>query len=514
MSVVFSIEDHRLRENNRRNLLTYVNRKAFRLPTEKSTVQEKRNTIRRQLEKWRDIQQVYMPGVAVLRGTDTDPDARDALTESRSELAKLWMPSQIPQSHRASMCLRGIVKKEQRFRLAQVQDALAELRRSRRVYRGVVNHFKIDVAGNGQRMITRTRTIMINASNRITRSYNRYRACRAALLLLDPSGDWTKKYLPLNPEDNRGPAREIDEENPGQGDYTMSWIWMATPNAPNNNGDPSISQNQTALSMEEFHDAMRSEWAQMQARASRWEEEYELVTMEMVRSWLFFESKARDWESRTSIARTVSIPLTRGLVAYARKQVAMYQRLAHSFLMQCLTTVQELQIKHSWFFLETMTILRQLRADPSRFLGEWDYACTELKLPEIAARRDQAIISWDHTNPVSVTTPNTTSMDTSTDAIHPTPSAPAPEPSAPRLRRPLPKRSAPRTAPTFSYSTSVPDADDTSSRTLRPRPIATSYAEEDSDWESDCAEDAGDDYLEEDEKDEYNSDDLDIDCDD
>lgn len=279
-----------------------------------------------------------MPGVASLRGLDPDPEARSSTNEERPELAKLWLPSDVPTAHRASACLRGIVQKEKRFRAAQVHDALIELRRARRINRGVWNHFRVDIAGTGQRTITRSRTILINSAKRIERAFKRYNACRAALVILDPNGEWTKKYLNLTQADNRGPGKEPSEDAEGDGDYTPSWIWIVSPGASN---QPSAG--------EEFNHAMRVEWATTCARADRWEEEYELLLEEMSRTLVFFAWKAKQWESRVHDRTDTSPDLRRGLVAYATKQAAVYYRLARVFRQQWETSLRTLKITADWF---------------------------------------------------------------------------------------------------------------------------------------------------------------------
>lgn len=482
-------------------------------------MQEKRNTLRRQLEKWREIQLIYMPGVAVLRGTDTDPAAHDSTHDSRPELAKLWLPFQLPQAHRTSGCLRGVVAKEQRFRLAQIHDSLVELRRARRVYRGVILHFKINVVGTGQRMITKTRTIIINAANRITKAYNRYRACHAALLELDSNGKWQDKYLILNPGDNRGPGKDIDadeqgdndkeaesDRNKGEGYRTMSWIWLVTPNAPNKPpGTASKEQVATALSTEEFHEAMRAEWTQVQARAERWEEEYDLVRIEMVRTWLFFQSKVQEWEQREAVTRDVSTDLKHGLAAYARKQDAMYRHLAHSFLFRWLSTLKKLDVDHSWFYLETRSILLQLKADPSRFLSEWDSICAELELPRIAARDDvpttygfELASKYRVSSVPQVKFSSIAARSTKKSQLRKQKRKTHPQTSSNSVDTPIP--------------VSVVDTSEPGERTLRQRPVTVKTKTTDED--SDDPEDLGDEYLDQDEKEEYDSDDLDIECDD
>lgn len=328
----------------RRNLLAFVNRKTIRTQTEKAAVQEKRNTLRRQIEKWHDIQRVYMPGLAALRGHDTDPDARESMNEERPEVTKLWLPSNLPESHRNAACLRGVVLKEKRLRHAQVSDALVELRRSHRVQKRVWDHFKVSVAGTGQRQMTRSRAILHGCTRRIEHTFQRYNAVRASLLKLDPTGTWKETYRELSSKENKGPTRGDDE--PGDGDWTPSWIWTVSI-------DPELAGQRTGENSQEemnreYNDAMRVEWATIVARADRWEEEYELLLMEMGRTLKFFEWKAGEWDRRAD--ETIDVPndISRGLIAYAHKQAAVYRYLAQRAISRFKPVLDDLKERPDW----------------------------------------------------------------------------------------------------------------------------------------------------------------------
>jgi hypothetical protein len=389
-----------------------------------------------------------------------------------------------------------------------VHDSLLELRRARRVHQGVLNHYKIHVAGTGQRMVTKSRATIINSANRITRACTRYNACRAALLELDPKGAWITKYLELKPEDNRGPGKEADERGLGDGSYTASWIWFVSPNAPNHASE-SGSAELTNLSMDEFHDAMRAEWAQLQARAERWEEEYDLIKMEMVRTWLFLENKATEWDKRADVKRDVPIDVARGLIAYAAKQGLVYRSLARSFLLQWLLIMQTLQLSCAWFYDETMFIIRQVDGNPAKFLSEWALVSTELGLPPIAA----------HSQPRASGGSSLAAASAPYTQSNPTADASVPDP---RPRRPLPRSSgikgmvANHPAPSSLESQLVDSQgqSDNSIRQLRPHKVwGINNTSQESDKESEGSDDVGDDYIDE-EKESYNSDDLEFDYDD
>jgi hypothetical protein len=66
---------------------------------------------------------------------------------------------------------------------------------------------------------------------------DRYRAARKALSILDPSGDWQRRLLPLRPEDIRGPTRLDDDESEGRRELTWIWVTGRTTQVSANDGD-------------------------------------------------------------------------------------------------------------------------------------------------------------------------------------------------------------------------------------------------------------------------------------
>ena len=76
---------------------------------------------------------------------------------------------------------------------------------------------------------------------------------------------------------------------------------------------------------------MQVEWAKTKAHANCWDEEFILTVKEMHRTIVSFHWKANWWMQRAYSHTDVSVALASGLGAYAHKQAAVYQRLAHSF---------------------------------------------------------------------------------------------------------------------------------------------------------------------------------------
>src|ERR1700678_3554518 len=96
------------------------------------------------------------------------------------------------------------------FRGAQANDALADVRRLRRIIQGLWQFKKLNVSGTG----TRPNTLMLNLykqfETKILHAANRYNVAYTALKSLDPNGSWKEWMKELKPSDLHGPRRDID----------------------------------------------------------------------------------------------------------------------------------------------------------------------------------------------------------------------------------------------------------------------------------------------------------------
>jgi hypothetical protein len=192
-------------------------------------LQEKRNTLHRHIENWRQIQAVYMPAVAGLL------TATPAAAASNPESTPLYLPSDLPQE---PLVARSLADKERRLRLAQANDSLAKLKRLIRITMGLWE-YKYTQVGPSQRASTCTRTMIFQFKDKINRCADRYRAAHTALLKLDPCGDWITQLQELKPGDIQGPGKGKDEEHNKKGYNSdskklrsfegrreLSWIWV------------------------------------------------------------------------------------------------------------------------------------------------------------------------------------------------------------------------------------------------------------------------------------------------
>ena len=286
-----------------------------------------------------------MPGVSDATVSEAGPSPRE-----KAELIKLWLPSHLGAAERDSLCLGGVIHSEKEFRFGQLHDTLYKLRKARRIRRGLIIFHWVQLTGEGTKTQTKSQGVMRTVEDLIDRAVQRYRAARAALLHLDPSGSWQELYHALNDRDNRGPGKEPKEVPTSDGQYLQSWIWLSTPNTTT--GDP----DQTTISPDEVNEDMRVEWAQCVTCTDRWEEEAILLQEEMRRVVWFLEWKSKDWVSKADVRAGAVTPEVRsGLSTYAHKQAFVFRSLATRFCQRWRSKLISLSLPYDWAtkFLET-----------------------------------------------------------------------------------------------------------------------------------------------------------------
>lgn len=313
----------------RRALRLHITLSGQLTRTQQIAVHERRVSLMRQIAAWRDAQMVYMPCVASLLVSLSPPDFEAPISRSRSasecaENIPLWLPSSLldslPLSLRTTGLIPGLYEKEKRLRLAQADDALAEIRRLHRIVTGLVIFKKLNVSGTGQKKNTRIRTLFMRFGNTTKKVAERYRAAFRALEKLDRDGDWTSRLRVLRDEDIRGPGREERDDKfdnrPGASERRRepSWIWLV----------PRVA---TEGDMEEHLDAnLRVEWMKSRARSYRWGEEVGLIPEEMRRTLVSFEVRAAWWRRRKHLRAGIDPSTAHGVNAYAEKQACLLER--------------------------------------------------------------------------------------------------------------------------------------------------------------------------------------------
>ena len=183
---------------------------------QRAKVQERTNGLQRRIESWRDVQAIYIPSVALLRG---QVDSKE-VSEVQAYDIQLWLPSAI--GLRAS-CDQGLHESEWALREAQANDALTTIRQHLRLDSFLTKRKKD--WSRGVRANTRSQTVIMQNQLRLKAAVDRYRTAFNALSVLEPLLGkpvyWRHALGPLLDDDIRG----LPVDGLGEGRHTLSWIW-------------------------------------------------------------------------------------------------------------------------------------------------------------------------------------------------------------------------------------------------------------------------------------------------
>ncbi|KAK0430440.1 hypothetical protein EV421DRAFT_1893559 [Armillaria borealis] len=259
---------------------------------DRARVTEGLNRLRRHMDTWFEVQQVYMPGVSL-------EEALDAVT------MPLFLPSACLGRRHQNQKLMDF---EFRLQEAEAYKCLTTMRRLL-IYRSHLYKFK-DKHVTGQMMSTRARSTVSNVLNNIDKAATRYRTLCDHLVLLAGAIEggklgWDRQLRVLSSTD----VWPLEDILPGEteGWRAMSWIWH-------------VHRHETDA--EETAEALRIEWCKTRARAHRWHEETILLEEEMKRVKAFFA-----WEGRTWLACAAREDISDGERAYALRQADIRCRM-------------------------------------------------------------------------------------------------------------------------------------------------------------------------------------------
>ncbi|KLO04000.1 hypothetical protein SCHPADRAFT_948091 [Schizopora paradoxa] len=299
---------------------------------------DKESELRRKIVMWRkQLQTVYMPG---LKSAETNSGEGGGEGDDESDSGadvddiEVWdmdlrLPSSLPALERNDACVPGLVEKERRLRLAQLDDALEELKRGLRTIRNLKLHRTAHTAGAGVAANTRMQSLIAKHDMKVKRTADRYRATRLALLSLDSSKNWQERLQVLSPGDVSPPAPVQGES---EGRFKQSWIWSSG----------GAGQVVDGIEDDEAVDeSLRFEWARSLARAERWEEEVVLLQVEMCRVLRRLLWSARDWRLRVAESSAPSTRALHGYHAYAAKQADVLEDRARRFSSLWLSLLKE-----------------------------------------------------------------------------------------------------------------------------------------------------------------------------
>jgi len=342
-------------------------------PAQVDSLRDQRRSLAQAIEALRSPQRIYMPGVSH-HLDDIDPEAAASVSES----TKLWLPSSLPAADRDGWCTSDLPLIEFRLRYAQAVDSLDEIRRLRRLYRGLILQKKKHTTST-EGTKTRSQGVFEGLIARISRLAACYRDTRIALLRLHPNGLWKRYLLELKREDIQG---HFEEDTKSRGvNFVPSWIWQHhapstppglpiagdnTPDLGTSTSNPTQSSNlPDDVEDQEIEDYVRVDWAKAQERANRFEEEITLSIGDMRRTIAFFTWKVLEWERLAELrANSPNKPadeVMQGVRAYAYRTSNMYRDLIKAFVNDWYHCLYPKGLGHSWLAAYTDIIVPQKR---------------------------------------------------------------------------------------------------------------------------------------------------------
>jgi hypothetical protein len=332
---MYSWSDHSFR----RDLMKQAS--TAHTPNECAELEERRNALRRRLNTWMEVRKSYIPSMSDDHATSSFAESLHSMpADHLPETVSLRLPSTLPASGEPFPF--NLDQIELRFRLAQADDSLSELRRLLRITMGL-RDYQFKQIGPSQHAGTCARNLVNWFKDKTSRCAERYKVAHNALHALNPKGEWQTYLQQLNDDDIRAPGRGDDES---EGFRELSWIWRVTRRY--GLGQGSSLEQSGPLTDEELNGCeymsrcylnllillcigLRCEWVKSKARADRWIEEVRLVKEEMRRVLAFLEWKAVWWTKEGGRVLDVGLDIADGIRAYAAKHASLNRALARSF---------------------------------------------------------------------------------------------------------------------------------------------------------------------------------------
>ena len=169
---------------------------------QKTSIIERRTVLLKRIKRFREIQQLYMPGLDPKNSAHLERLASaDPSHSVHVEDCKLYMPSDLSASDRCKYCPNGLSAMEDRLRHAEASDSLESLRHHLRT-RSFTNRFKVANI-TGQIHNTRARETQGSIDDKVRVAASQYRRARGALLKLRGNGPWEETLKVLEQSDVR-----------------------------------------------------------------------------------------------------------------------------------------------------------------------------------------------------------------------------------------------------------------------------------------------------------------------
>ena len=316
--------------------------KKYETQKQLADLEEKRRILIGLINKWREIQLAYIAGIGPLVA-----NIASKLSALSPEDVPLFLPASLLPNHPNTPEFSEALTHEIQLRIAQADDALADIRHHLRLISGLWQFKKINISGTGNQPNTRMRSLFNRFNHRMRQSVLRYRAAHTALSAANLEQHEKDRLKDLKDSDVRGPGKDdFCFQEPGKsnyggskGRYEISWIWLV----PQSNLEISVNSSEQVLD-----EGLRVEWSKSQARKMRWEEEVQIIQEEMRRTIVYYEWKQQWWIRQNLQPTTCGDAIQLGISAYAQKQAHYCKCMAESFARAWLPILRSEGIKPEW----------------------------------------------------------------------------------------------------------------------------------------------------------------------
>ena len=170
--------------------------KKYATQKQLADLEEKRQVLISRINKWREIQLSYIPGIKSLVANTTSKLLSAALT---AEEIPLFLPSSLSSNLQTTPGFAKSLAHEVQLRIAQANDALADICHNLRTISGLWQFKKVNISGTGNRPNTCMRSLFNRFNHRMRQSVLCYRAARSALITGQQGEDRLKDLNSMRP---------------------------------------------------------------------------------------------------------------------------------------------------------------------------------------------------------------------------------------------------------------------------------------------------------------------------
>ncbi|SJL16396.1 uncharacterized protein ARMOST_19920 [Armillaria ostoyae] len=163
--------------------------------SELADVEMRRTNLSKQIEQFRELQVVYMPGITLQ--IEREREAATGTIEAEDD--KLWFPSDLSKKVRNAICHPSLGEKEGMLREAQCWDSLAAIHSSLRVEASLHDFRNANL--QGQEALMHASDVLEAWKKKRELAAKKYRRAQSAVLTLHGAGPWTCELRELTAKD-------------------------------------------------------------------------------------------------------------------------------------------------------------------------------------------------------------------------------------------------------------------------------------------------------------------------